>query len=173
MGCLSQILMPMTSVRRHPDGTSTVDLGGDHQYRVDVRDVDGVPSIVSLTISAVMEADGETLKRARNVRSAVITRDTLRAVPLARIARMVAANDAGQWLKAAQTARREDPRRRLTDEFLEEVLAFIAEAKQRRIASRAAAAETWFVSVPTIDSWLREARKRGLNAPDLRKGAGS
>ena len=159
----------------HGDKTVTVDFGGAHVYRADVREVDGEPRIVELTISIAVDDRGR-IRGGRTVRNVVIDREVLRAVPVLRIAKTVILLSGEhesffQRLKLA-AAVGDAPRRgkTLDDLHYREVAEVARAAKREGLSAREAIKARWQVAYPTADGYIRAAKERGY-LTDLRRPA--
>jgi hypothetical protein len=155
---------------RSRDGVWTVDLGGAHVYRVRVDMIDGVPRVLSLTVDPAYEDNGETLRGGRTPADVAITRQTLQAVPVQRIAAAVAAVREFRPADAFRRTRLLPDRPRIHDErHYRAVAEHAMHAKAAGQSARQAIATRWGVSLSTADLWIRRAKDYGLLRQDLRQ----
>ncbi len=151
-----------------------VDLNGPHVYKVRTALVDGRPQVLGLCVEPATNSDG-TLRDERTVADVVITRETLRGIPVARIAAAAIKMRGGDLLGALrEAATPPEPvgRRGHTDEHYQQVAEVVRQALAADVPVRKAVKQRWIVSVHTADKWLKQAKQRGYLTGDLRRRGG-
>lgn len=150
-----------------------VDLGGPHVYNVRTALVDGRPQVLSLCVEVATDDDG-ILRDGRTVADVVITRETLRTIPVARIAAAAVRARSGDLLEALREAGTPEPTGRAwPDEHYEQVAKVARDALANGTGVRAAVAQWGHVTVHTADKWIKQAKQRGYLTGDLRRRSGS
>lgn len=151
-----------------------MDLGGPHTYRVKVASVDGEPQVLALQVLPAVEEDG-TLRDGLTVSEVVITRESLRAIPVKRLASVATKAQRLDFLDAMREASSPpEPhgKRSHPPEHYEEVAAVAQQARAAGASVRDAIHTRWQVSHATADVWLRKAKDYGYLRGDLRKTKG-